>query len=324
MIKKRPFPLKKLIMYYQPNKLTMNGGTIDTAIIEDPQLLHFEITFPKDFEFPSDFYELGLPKDDEITLTLSLNHSEKNDIIFTGISSYMYSKIKSSGNLERSLNESEYRFMLLLEQQSIISLVSLFETFISNVVRDLNYNMKFYNDFRSIKKSLKQCGIDIKNLEGMINQKILDRASKILKYVFLLRNLYVHNGGIINEKFHRKFPEELSQDNIGKLIRVSYNDYQIIREWTSFLIQEICRIIGGYDKVWKDYVLSSGILILDSDIVLRSIDKEEIIIPLKDGIKLKGKIADTNAEQIDDEKNNKTDNEIRQFSQKIDIRKLLL
>lgn len=310
-------------MYYQPHKLTMDGGTIETAIIEDPKLHHFEITFPKDFKFPPDFYKLGFPKDDEITLTLSMNHSGKNDIIFTGISSYMYSKIKSIGHLERSLNVSEYRFILLLEQQAIISSVSLFETFISNVVKDLKYNMKVYNDFKNIKKSLDQCGIDIKNLEGMSNQEIFDRTSKILRYVFALRNLYVHNGGIINEKFYRKFQEDLSQEDIGKLIRVSYNDYQIIKEWTSFFIQEICRIIEGYDKVWKDYILSSGILILDPEIVLHSIDNEEIRIPLKDGIKLKGKIADTKVEQKDDEKNDDPDTEIRQFSQQIDIQKLL-
>lgn len=326
MLRKTPYPLKKLSMYYDPKKLKMSGGTIDTAIIQEPQLLHFEFTFPKDFKYPLAFYKLGIKENEELTFKISMNNSNKNDMIFTGISSYIYSKIMTSKNPQKLIKDSEFRFVILLEQQSIISLVSLFETFIRNVLKDFDCKTIFYNNFRDISKSLKKCGVEIENLEGLKNKEIFNRIKEILKYVFSLRNLYVHNGGIINEKFYNIYQDKLNVNSIGKLIRTSYNDYNIIRQWLSFLIQEICREIEGYENVWKDYIISSGIIVLDVDFILKTINGKDVRIKLQDGLKLKGQMIDENikeikAKQIIGRKNN--DN-LKTFHEQFDIQKLLL
>jgi hypothetical protein len=55
---RKPYPLKKLTWFYEPQKLLKERGTIETAIIQEPKLLTYKVSFPKGFQFPENFMNL--------------------------------------------------------------------------------------------------------------------------------------------------------------------------------------------------------------------------------------------------------------------------
>ena len=238
MIKKTPYPLKSLTLFFDPKVLSMDLGTVETAIFQEPKLLTHVIRFPNDFDFPP-FSEIINPKDDDIPLTISHNHSNKNDIIFTGLSSTLYSKFYSESTIEERIKLiNSFRFQILLEQQSIISLISVFETFITSVLKDNKKEMRFVHNFNDIIRVLNKCKIKLDELDYFKDKMMYSRVKEIIDYSFNLRNLFVHNGGIVNEIFCRRCGTRISEDKIGKLIRIRFEDYTVIREWLSFFIQE--------------------------------------------------------------------------------------
>ncbi|KAF5418504.1 MAG: hypothetical protein C5S49_01660 [Candidatus Methanogaster sp.] len=151
-------------------------------------------------------------------------------------------------------------------------------------------------------KQLKKCGIARNELELLKDDNIYSRTKEIIDYSFNLRNLYVHNGGIIDELFFKKYKNEIDENKIGLLIRLDYGDYGVIRQWLSFFIQEICRIVEGYNEVWKDYLLSTGIVLPDTKLILKTEEKDQFIISLEDGVELKGIYEDEIKTKIADDK----------------------
>ncbi len=320
MIRETPYPIKKLTLYYEPAKLSMSGGTIKTAVFQKPRLLEYLIKFPKGFDYPP-FLKVS-KTNDEITLAISQNHSDKNEIIFTGLSSTLYSKLMSKQTLDTKINAIKtFRFQVLLEQQSIISLVSVLETFIKSVQKDCNQEPKFYyHTFDKVEEVLNTCGIMIQELDYLRDEKLFCRIEQIINYAFNLRNLFVHNGGIVDEFFYKKYINRIPSDKIGALIRIEYSDYVVIRQWLSFFIQEICRVIEGYDNVWTDYLLSNGIILPNINLKLKAHNGEEFSIPLEDGIELIG-IYDDEIEIESDEK--KPDKYEKTYGFQLDIGKLI-
>ena len=288
MTKKVLYPLEKLVFHFKPENLSMEGGTIETAIFQEPKLLEYTLKFPKGFGFPQELAKI-INSDDKITLKVSEKHSDKNEVIFTGLSSTFYSRFNSDNSIENRINSiNTFRFQIMLEQQSIISLVSVLETFIKSVQTDHDQNKKIYHYFTDVMKQLKKCDITRNDLELLNDDKIYSRTKEIIDYSFNLRNLYVHNGGIIDELFLKKYKNKIDENKIRLLIRLDYTDYNVIRQWLSFFIQEICRVVEGYNNVWTDYLLSTGILLPDTNLVLKTEDKEEYIISLEDGVELTG------------------------------------
>ena len=300
MIRKYPYPIKKLVQCYIPEKLTMEGGTIESAIFENKKLLEYKLTFPKDFEFPQGFHNIERNNTDNgYTLLLSQNHSGKNEIIFTGLSSNLYSALMSNDiDMENIRKTHELRFQILLEQQSIISLVSVLETFIKSVQGDLNQNPIVNHNFKKIQKRLRKCGIIIRDFEFFNDSEIYKRTEEIINYSFYLRNLFVHNGGIVDKFFCEQ--NQIDEDEIGKLIRINYDDYNTIRQWISFFIQEVCRVIEGYDNVWIDYFLSTGIILSHPTLIFKLEDGTDFEIVLQDGVELIGKYEDEDMKTKDD------------------------
>jgi hypothetical protein len=231
----------------------------------------------------------GIDGKERARFYISVNHSGKNDIVFSGNSSFFYSKLMSSEGKNNPFKGAEYRFNLLLEQQSIISLVSTFETFLNNVLKDHQKSGKIYHNFSNVRRLLKSCEINVEELKGLKQDTILKRTKYIIDYLFQLRNLIVHKGGIIDEKFFSKYKSKLKEEDLGKVIRITYDDFVVMREWLSFFIQEVCRVIKGYEKVWTDYVQAVGIAIPEPRIVMRTEDpKEDYEIVLEDGMELEG------------------------------------
>lgn len=320
MIKKTPYPLKSLTLFFDPKVLSMDLGTVETAIFQEPKLLTHVIRFPNDFDFPP-FSEIINPKDDDIPLTISHNHSNKNDIIFTGLSSTLYSKFYSeSTNEERIKLINSFRFQILLEQQSIISLISVFETFITNVLKDNKKEMRFVHNFDDIIRVLNKCEIKFDELDYFKDEIMYSRVKEIIDYSFNLRNLFVHNGGIVDEMFCKRCETRINEDKIGKLIRISFEDYNVIRQWLSFFIQEICRVLEGYDDVWTDYLLSTGIILPNVNVNLKTCDGDEIQIPLEDGIELMVEYEDENSIKSMEKK---TDKKNPTYSFQYDIGKMV-
>lgn len=320
MIKKTPYQLKNLTLFFDPKVLSMDLGTIETAIFQEPKLLTHVIRFPNDFDF-SPFREIINPKDDDIPLTISHNHSNKNDIIFAGLSSTLYSKFYSESTIEERIKLiNSFRFQIILEQQSIISLISVFETFITNVLKDYKKEMRFIHNFDDIIRVLNKCEIKFDELDYFKNEIMYSRVKEIIDYSFNLRNLFVHNGGIVDEMFCKRCGAKISEDEIGKLIRISFEDYTVIRQWLSFFIQEICRVIEGYDDVWIDYLLSTGILLHNVNVNLKTFEGGEIQIPLEEGIELMVEYENENPIEILEKK---TDEKNPTYSFQCDIGKII-
>lgn len=320
MIKKTPYPLKSLTLFFDPKVLSMDLGTIETAIFQEPKLLTRVIRFPKDFDFPP-FSEIKNSKGDDIPLTISHNHSNKNDLIFTGLSSTLYSKFYSESTIEERIKLiNSFRFQILLEQQSIISLISVFETFITNVLKDHKKEMRFVHNFDDIIRVLNKCEIQFDELDYFKDEIMYYRVKEIIDYSFNLRNLFVHNGGIVDEMFCKRCGARINENEIGKLIRITFEDYDVIRQWLSFFIQEICRVIEGYDDVWTDYLLSTGILLHNVDLNLKTCEGNEIQIPLEDGIELMLEYEDENSIESMEKK---TENKNQNYNFQCDIGKII-
>lgn len=322
MTKKTLYKLKDLIMYYEPKNLALEGGTIEYAVFQKPTLLEYRFTFPKGFKFPPEFYKLrGFNKDKEISFNLSMKHSNKNDIILCSLSSNLYTRIIheiKKGNEYK--NGMDYRFILCMEHQSLVSLVSVFENFLKNVQKDNKKNARIFNNFLSVNGALYNCNIECKNLEGLRNEKVFERAINIIDYLFNLRNLIVHNGGVVNNWFYKKYRSKINKKEIGKVIRINYEDYEIIRQWLSFFIQEVCRVNKGYDKVWTDYLISTGIILPDIFLKLKTKDGEETKIPLKDGVEIIGKY---DSKSKSDKKVIRNTDKYRTFGFELDFGKLI-
>lgn len=320
MIKKTPYPLKSLILFFDPKVLSMDVGTIETAIFQEPKLLTHAIRFPKDFDFPP-FGEINNSKNDDIPLSISHNHSNKNEIVFAGLSSTFFSKFYSESTIEERIKLiNSFRFQILLEQQSIISLISVFETFITNVLKDHKQETRFVHNFNSIIKVLNKCDIKLDELDYFKDEIMYSRVKEIIDYSFNLRNLFVHNGGIVNEIFCGRCGTRISEDRIGQLIRISFEDYTVIRQWLSFFVQEICRVIEGYDDVWTDYLLSTGIILYNVNLNLETCEGDEIQVPLEEGIELMLEYEDENPIEIMEEK---TDEKNPTYSFQYDIGKMI-
>lgn len=320
MTEKMPYPLEKLSFHFKPENLSMEGGTIETAIFQEPKLLEYTFKFPKGFEFPPELVKIINP-DDELTLKVSQKKSNKNEVIFTGLSSSFYSRFNLDNSIEKRINSiNTFRFQIMLEQQSIISLVSVLETFIKSVQSDHNQNKKIYHYFTDVMKQLKMCDITRNDLNLLNDDKIYSRTKEIIDYSFNLRNLYVHNGGIVDELFLKKYKNKIDKNKIGSLIRLNHADYNIIRQWLSFFIQEICRIMEGYNNVWTDYLLSTGILVPDTKLILKNEEKDEFIISLEDGVELIGIHEDEIKNKIVEDK---PVNDKRTYRFQLDLEKLI-
>lgn len=233
------------------HKLPPKGGTIETARFEKPKLQEFSATVPGNGR--------------SYRLTAVAKHSERDDMIHCGLSANLYFKLMDDASQgkpsDRKLLKG-YRFSLLLEQQSIVAVASVFETFVKSVIRDVKGFGHVPHNFDDISKFLKKKGINIRELGDLKNKKNYNRMKKIVDYLFLVRNLIVHNGGIIDERFRKQYNRRVKAKDLGKLIRTSHSDALAIRDWVSYLVQEICKKVPDYHDVWLDYVQSSGIVIL--------------------------------------------------------------
>ena len=169
-------------------------------------------------------------------------------------------------------------------------MVSVLETFIKSVQDDFNQSPIVNHNFDKIRKRLRKCGIIIQDLEFFNDRAIYKRTEEIINYSFYLRNLFVHNGGIVDKYFCKQ--NQINEDKIGNLIRINYDDYNTVRQWISFFIQEVCRVIEGYDKVWTDYLLSTGIILSYPTLILKLKDGTDFEIVLQDGVELIGKYED--------------------------------
>ena len=109
----------------------------------------------------------------------------------------------------------------------------------------------------------------------------------------------------------------IDESKIGYLIRIHYEDYNLIRQWLSFFIQEVCRVIEGYEDVWTDYLLSTGIVLPDLSINLKTKDGKNIKIPLQEGVNLIGIYEDEKKDEGVNKKNQST------YQFQLDIGKLM-
>ena len=236
--------------YEGVHKLPPKGGTIKTARFEKPKLQEFGGIVPG----------VGEP----YRLTAITKHSERDDMIHCGLSSNLYFKLMRgilNGGVPDRKHLKGFRYQLLLEQQCIVALASVFETFAKSIIKDVKRFRHVPHNFDEIEKFLLKKGIKIRDLGDLKKKNNYERTRKIVDYLFLVRNLIVHNGGIVDDPFWRKYRGRIKKKTVGKLIRIEYSDLSAMRSWVSYLVQEICKEVPDYHDVWLDFVQSVGIII---------------------------------------------------------------
>ena len=156
----------------------------------------------------------------------------------------------------------DYRASLLMEQQALISLAATLETVVMKVLRERGVKGRPNYTFGSFVKNLEDVGVNPHDFKHLRDPKVFGKVRDAFDFLFRLRNLIVHNGGIVDEEFyerHRKrSPPRLK---VGALIRIGPLDQNALRGWTSLFVQELCRILPGYEAVWTDYVQAIGVFL---------------------------------------------------------------
>lgn len=242
---------KKIPHYEGVHRLPAKGGTIKTARFEKPRLMEYETVMP---------FDTG-----DMPIRASIKKSDRDDMIHCGVATHFYFRIMEDVLSGKPLGRRVLRgnrFRLLLEHQCIIGLASTFEAFIKSVVSDVEGFMRVPHTFAAIEKLLQKKGIIVRELGDLRNKKNYGRMIQIVDYMFFVRNLCVHNGGIVDDSFRKHYKKNLKMKAVGKLIRIDHKDIYTMRSWVSYLVQEICKRVPRYDKVWQDYVLSVGIIVM--------------------------------------------------------------
>ena len=298
-MKRKPYPLKRLRYYYRPNKITNEIVKISDLLFEDPKLLSYSIKIPASM-FNSELLKNENSSSDEfVIMKMNEIRSDKHDVIFSGNSSYVFTKFHD--NKEKGKNQItgvDYRFELMLEQYAIISLSTTLETFVKTVLQDHQKHCKLQHYFGSVENAMKQCGIIVKNLEGFQDESLYETVQSSIDIIFWARNLYVHNGGIIDERFRKYYRRKIQRKRLGKLLRINYDEYTKLRQHMSYFIQEVCRVLTGYEDVWSDYLLSIGIVLHDPSMLLLEENGQRIEIPLDDGREIEVQVGLDSSEEI--------------------------
>lgn len=241
---------QKIPHYDGIHKLPQKGGTITRARFVKPKLQEFGGKLPA----------AGAP----LVLKAITKHSDRDDMIHCGLSASLYFRLMQNV-LDRKPPDPRYlqghRFQVLLEQQCIVALASVFETFVKSIIGDAKGFKHVPHNFEGIDDFLKKKDIKIRELGDLGKRNNYRRIKNIVDYLFLVRNLIVHNGGIVDKPFQKHYGGRLKKKMIGKLIRIDYKDISAMRSWVSYLVQEICKRVPSYDKVWLDYVQSVGIVL---------------------------------------------------------------
>lgn len=242
----------KMHLYKSIDSIQSEGGTIATARFEDPQLQYYS----GDVEI----------NDNKLSIEASINHSKNNEMIYSGLSLHYYTYFHDLlENKEKELtveNVINNRFMIIIEHQAILSLASMFETFIRRLL-PRKKKRGLHQNFKSIENVLKSISIDLKTLAPLDKENHYQRMKEIIDYLFMLRNLIIHNGGVVNKSFYNRYKKQIDKSTKGKIIRVNNDDIKVIRQWISFLVQKICEQKNGYETVWQDWLFSSGIILMN-------------------------------------------------------------
>jgi hypothetical protein len=235
--------------YKGVHNLPPSRGTIKTARFEKPKL---------------QFYKGAIATDEgPLPVEASMKHSDRDDMIHCGLATNLYFRLMQNmlkGELPDSKDLRSYRFKIMIEKECIIGLASAFETFIKGIIIDVRGFKHVPHNFKQIEKSLRKKDIKIRKLGDLDKREHFDRMKEIVNFLFLVRNLMVHNGGIVDKPFQKYYGGSLKKNMIGQLIRIEYTDVSTIRSWTSYLVQEICKKVPDHHKVWLDYVESVGIV----------------------------------------------------------------
>jgi hypothetical protein len=235
-----------IVEFKDMERMPWSGGRLDQATSEKPELLKYSTT-------------IGTPPR-HVTAIVSTKHSSADNMILCGMGAMAYFGTKHRQK-ESKEAAKDYRTEILLEQHSIISLAAVLETFIRDLTRRQGGSGRLRHDFKAVDQALQQIGIQLKSLGPLSDRKTFEKVRDVVDYLFGLRNLIVHNGGVIDKQFSQRFggaalPPALS---LGQVIRVGHEEQQAIRDWMSLLVQEVCGVVPGHDRVWKDYVQCAGI-----------------------------------------------------------------
>lgn len=237
--------------YDGAHKLPPKGGTIRTARFEKPELQQY-----------GGAMSVG---EKPILVGVSTKHSGRDDMIHCGLATNLYFRLMRKALKGEPLDSQDLgssRFQIMLEQQCIIGLAAVFETFVKSIVSDLEGFRHVPHNFSGIEILLARKDIQVQELGDLKKRKHYKRMRGIVDYLFRVRNLAVHNGGIVDRPFQKHYGGLLRRNMMGKLIRIEYSDVFAIRSWISYLVQEICKKVSGYHKVWLDYIQSVGIYLL--------------------------------------------------------------
>lgn len=242
---------RKIPHYDGVHKLPPKGGTVRTARFEKPKLQQYGTATSA--------------AEGAASVGVSTKHSERDDLIHCGLASNLYFRLMQKALEGEPLDSQDiesHRFQIMLEQQCIISLAAVFETFVKSIASDIEGFTHVPHKFSRIEVLLARKGIQVQELGDLKKRKHCKRMRDIVDFLFRVRNLAVHNGGIVDKPFQKHYGGLLRRNMMGKLIRIGYSDIYTIRSWTSYLVQEICKKVPGYHKVWLDYIQSVGIYLL--------------------------------------------------------------
>jgi hypothetical protein len=149
-----------------------------------------------------------------------------------------------------------------MEQQALISLAATIETLVVRALRERGVRGRPNYTFGAFVKGLEDAGIKPHEFKHLVDPAVFGKVRDAFDYLFRLRNLIVHNGGIVDEEFYERYRKRSPQGlKVGSLIRVGPLDQNALRGWTSLFIQELCRNLPGYEAVWTDYVQAVGIFL---------------------------------------------------------------
>lgn len=239
---------RRIPHYDGAHKLPPKGGTVRTARFERPRLQQYGTEISA--------------AEGAASVRISTKHSGRDDMIHCGLATNLYFRLMQKTLKGDSLDSHDlgsHRFQIMLEQQCIIGLAAVFETFVKSVVSDVKGFGHVPHNFSGLEHLLAKKAIQVRELGDLKKRKHYKRMGEVVDYLFRVRNLAVHNGGIVDKPFQKRYGGLLRRNMMGKLIRIGYSDVLAIRSWTSYLVQEICKRVPGYHRVWLDYVQSVGI-----------------------------------------------------------------
>lgn len=239
--------------YIDLETMLWNHGDIEDATFEEPKLLQFTAPLP--------------PGGPATRVAFSTLKSGANNLVTCGVACREYFTYWHKKRKGIEVPALDYRRHLMMEQQAIISLGATVETFYRGLFKKKGVESEPNYTFGAYAGALRSIGLDVSQIGFLREPKVIPKVRDAFDLLFSLRNVIVHNGGIIDPKFYARWKKRAKKGfREGLLIRVGHSDLLGIREWVSLMIQEICRVVPGYRDVWNDYVQATGILIMDATV----------------------------------------------------------